>query len=205
MFQKHTILNENDINIVLNQIKINMEGNFQKLPRTSKDKFLCYKKIELNIFKYQALKKYVGSYIELPKSLQRQGLINIKNNDNYCFIWSYIRHINPQDKNPNRIKLSDKELFKEIHEKLKDFQFPLEINKNKIKKIEDILKVNISILTSDEKYNIFPMFVSENIYKNELNLFNYKNHICYIKDINKYLCRNNKYKNKSYFCPRCLN
>ena len=151
----YTILNENDINIVLNQIKRNMEENFQKLPRTSKDKFLCYKKIELNIFKYQALKKYVGSYIELPKSLQRQGLINIKNNDNYCFIWSYIRHINPQDKNPNRIKLSDKELFKEIHEKLKDFQFPLEINKNKIKKIEDILKVNITILTSDENVIYF--------------------------------------------------
>ena len=52
----YTILNENDINIVLNQIKRNMEENFQKLPRTSKDKFLCYKKIELNIFKYQALK-----------------------------------------------------------------------------------------------------------------------------------------------------
>ena len=78
----------------------------------------------------------MGSYIELPKSLQRQGLINIKNNDDYCFIWSYIRYINPQDKNPNRIKLSDKELFKEIHKKLKDFKFPLEINKNKIKKLK---------------------------------------------------------------------
>ena len=32
----------------------------------------------------------MGSYIELPKSLQGQGLINIKNTDNYCFIWSYI-------------------------------------------------------------------------------------------------------------------
>ena len=157
------ILNENDINIVLNQIKKSMEENFQKLPRTSKNKFSCYKRIELNIFKYQALKKYIGSYIELPKSLQKQGLINIKHNDNYCFIWFYIRHINIQDKNPNRIKLSDKELSKELYEKLKDFQFPLEINKNKIKKIEDILKVNISILTSDEKNNVFPMFASKNI------------------------------------------
>ena len=43
----------------------------------------------------------MGSYIELPKSLQRQRLINIKNTDNYCFIWSYIRHINPLNKNPN--------------------------------------------------------------------------------------------------------
>ena len=82
------------------------------------------------------MKKYIGSYIELPKSLQRQGLINIKNNDNYCFIWSYIRYINPQNKNPNTIKLSDKELFKEVYEKLKDFKFPLEINKNKFKKLK---------------------------------------------------------------------
>ena len=42
------------------------------------------------------------------------------------------------------------------------------------------------------------MFVSENIYKDDLNLFNYQNHMCYIKDINKH-------KNKSYFCLRCLN
>ena len=34
------------------------------------------------------------------------------------------------------------------------------------------------------------MSVSENIYENELNLFNYQNHICYIKYLNKYLCRN---------------
>ena len=49
------------------------------------------------------------------------------------------------------------------------------------------------------------MFASENIYKDVLYLFNYQNHVCYIKDLNKYLCRNNKHKNKSYFCPRCLN
>ena len=30
------------------------------------------------------------------------------------------------------------------------------------------------------------MFASENIYKNDLNLFNYQNHICYIKGLNKY-------------------
>ena len=31
------------------------------------------------------------------------------------------------------------------------------------------------------------------------------NHICLIKDINKYLYRNNKHQNKKYFCVRCLN
>ena len=49
------------------------------------------------------------------------------------------------------------------------------------------------------------MFTSENDHKNDLNLFNYKDHICLIKDINKYLHRNNKDNNKKYFCVRYLN
>ena len=102
------ILSENDVETVLNEIIKNIDDNFQKISPDTKYKFLCFKKIEVNIFKYQALKRHVGSYIELPKSLLRQGLINIKNNDNYCFIWSYIRYINPQNKNPNRITSTDK-------------------------------------------------------------------------------------------------
>ena len=49
------------------------------------------------------------------------------------------------------------------------------------------------------------MFASENNHKNDLNLFHYKDHICLIKDLNRYLHRNNKNKNKKYFCSRCLN
>ena len=129
------ILNENNIETALTNIRKNMDDNFEKLSKNSKDQFLCFKKVEINVFKYQALKK-MGSYIELPKSLQRQGLINIKNTDNYCFIWSYIRYINPLNKNPNRLTKKDKELFNNIYEKLKYFEFPLKINKNNIVKIE---------------------------------------------------------------------
>ena len=199
------ILNENDIEAALTNIKKNMNDNFEKLSKNSKDQFLCFRKIEINIFKYQALKKHMGSYIQLPKKLQRQGLINIKNEDNYCFIWSYIRYINPLNKNPNRITKSDKELFNNIYEKLKYFEFPLKINKNNIVKIENILEINICILSSDENNNVIPMFSSENNHKNDLNLLYYKDHICLIKDLNKYLYRNNRNKNKTYFCSRCLN
>ena len=147
----------------------------------------------------------MGSYIELPKSLQRQGLINIKNTDNYCFIWSYIRFINPLNKNPNRLTKRDKELFNNIYEKLKFFEFPLKITKTNIIKIENILEINICILTADGKNNIIPMIISENNYDNDINLLYYKDHICLIKDINKYLYRNNKHKARKYFCIRCLN
>ena len=199
------ILNANDIESTLTNIKKNIDDNFSKLSKNSKDQFLCFKKLEINIFKYQALKKIMGSYIELPKKLQRQGLINIKNEDNYCFIWSYIRHINPLNKNPNRITKEDKKLFNNIYEKLKYFEFPLKINKNNIGKIENILEINICILSADENNNVIPMISSENNHKNDLNLFYYKNHICLIKNLNKYLHRSNNDNNKKYFCCRCLN
>ena len=90
-------------------------------------------------------------------------------------------------KNPNRIKLTNKKLFDEIKQKFINFKYPLEINKNNIKKIEDILKINICILTAEDKENVYTMITSENNHPDDLNLFYYMNHICFIKDINKYL------------------
>ena len=50
------ILSENDVEIVLNEIIKNIDDNFQKISPDTKYKFLCYKKVEINIFKYEALK-----------------------------------------------------------------------------------------------------------------------------------------------------
>ena len=38
-----------------------------------------------------------NAYIKLPQKLRNpmKGLINIKNNDNKCFLWCHIRHLNP--------------------------------------------------------------------------------------------------------------
>ena len=52
------ILNENDIEATLTDIRKNMNENFEKLSKNSRDQFLCFKKLEKNIFKYQALKTY---------------------------------------------------------------------------------------------------------------------------------------------------
>ena len=106
--KSYEILSENDIDNVLDEIQKNIETNHEKFSTNSKKKFLTYRKMDVNIFKYEALKKHVGTYIELPKKLQKKSLINVKNKDVYCFIWSYIRHINLQEKNPNRIKIEVK-------------------------------------------------------------------------------------------------
>ena len=46
-----------------------------------------------------------SSYIDLSVELkhQKKGLINIKNNDQKCFLWYHVRHINPLKEHPERI------------------------------------------------------------------------------------------------------
>ena len=57
----------------------------------------------INISTYRPL---IGSsYIDLPIELKhpRKGLINIKNNDQKCFLWCHVKHINPVNNHPGRI------------------------------------------------------------------------------------------------------
>ena len=64
----------------------------------------------INISTYRPL---VGrSYIELPIELKhpKKGLINIKNNDQKCFLWCHVRHINPLKEHPERITKTDREI-----------------------------------------------------------------------------------------------
>ena len=46
-----------------------------------------------------------SSYIDLLIELKHppKGLINIKNNDQKCFLWCHVRHINPSKEHPERI------------------------------------------------------------------------------------------------------
>ena len=53
-----------------------------------------------------------SSYIDLPIELKhpRKGLTNIKNNDQNCFLWFHVRHINPVKEHPERISKNDKKI-----------------------------------------------------------------------------------------------
>ena len=62
----------------------------------------------VNISFYSPL---IGStYIKLPAKLKdpMEALINIKNNENKCFVWCHIRHLNLVKTHPERITKEDK-------------------------------------------------------------------------------------------------
>ena len=69
----------------------------------------------LNTVVYEPMKG--NSYIPLPVKLQNsaKGLINIQNKDNECFRWCHIRYLNPQNKDPQRVKIIDKEMVPQLN------------------------------------------------------------------------------------------
>jgi len=58
--------------------------------------------IDLNILKSTPLK--ASSYIDLPKDIKnKKAIINIKNTDNKCFLWSILAHLYPQERDCERV------------------------------------------------------------------------------------------------------
>ena len=69
----------------------------------------------INILIYISL--WGSSHIKLPVELKRprKGLINIKNNDQKCFLWCHVRHTNPVEIDRERITREDKKLVNDLN------------------------------------------------------------------------------------------
>ena len=69
----------------------------------------------INISTYRPLSG--SSYIKLPVELKstKKGLMNIKNNNQKCFLWCHVRHINPVKIHPERITREDKKLASDLN------------------------------------------------------------------------------------------
>ena len=157
----------------------------------------------LNVVKYEPMKG--SSYIKLPTELRNsaKGLINMKNSDNECFRWCHIRHLNPQDKDPQRIKKSDKAFIQNLN--YSGIEFPVTVKQyNKIEKQNEI---NINVFGYEDKQP-YPIHVSKERYENCMNLLliteNENKHYVLIKDFNKFMYNQTKHKERKHFCMYCL-
>ena len=157
----------------------------------------------LNIVQYQPMK---GSlYIKLPQELinSSKGLINMKNEDNECFRWCHIRHLNPQDKDPQRIKKSDKEYIKNLD--YSGIEFP--VTTKQYNKIEKQNAININVFGYENKQP-YPIFVSKEKYGRNMNLLliteDENKHCVLIKDFNSFMYNKTKHNERKHFCMHCL-
>ena len=157
----------------------------------------------INIVNYSPLKG--SSCIKLPQELRNsaKGLINMKNKDNECFRWCHIRHLNPQDKDPQRIKKTDKQYIEKLD--YSSIEFPVTVKQ--INKIEKQNNICINLFGYEEKQK-FPIYISKEKYQDHMELLliteGENKHYVLIKDFNKFMFRQNKHEHKKHFCMYCL-
>ena len=157
----------------------------------------------LNIAKYEPMKG--SSYIQLPSELRnpKKGLINMKNEDNECFRWCHIRHLNPQDKYPQRIKKSDKEYVNKLD--YSGVEFPIAVKH--YNRIEKQNSVNINVFGYENKQP-YPIYISKEKYEDHIELLlvteKENKHYVLIKDFNRFMYSQTKHEHRKHFCMHCL-
>ena len=115
-------------------------------------------KLELHTVSYKTLRG--GIWLPLPEELKvRKAIINMKNEDNKCFLWCALRALNPKDNHPERV---DKELkLKENTLNMEGIEYPVSL-----KDIDKFEKQNpsISIIVYGYKEKgVYPLRISKNI------------------------------------------
>ena len=114
----------------------------------------------VNISTYRPL---VGiSYLDLPIELKhsRKGLISIKNNDQKCFLWCHVRHINPTKDHPGRIKNIDRDFTNNLN--YDGIEFPAQ--EKDFSKIELQNNICVNVFGYENKL-VFPIYISDQKFK----------------------------------------
>ena len=115
----------------------------------------------LNINKYASFSIGLSTYTSLPKYIQnKKAVVNIKNNDLYCFFWSVVAALYSVDRNP--CLRSSYPHFNEVL-KYDDINFPIKFSD--VPKFEKMNNLIINIYGEDpeenlEKLNIVPLYLS---------------------------------------------
>ena len=157
----------------------------------------------INVTLYKPL--HGSNYTELPIELQNsaKGLINMKNKNGECFKWCHIRHLNPQKKDPQRIKKEDKRLIEGLN--YEGIEFPVsQKHYNKVK-TQNSIRIN---MFGYEKGQPFPIHISKETFEDQMNLLliikDKKKHYVLIKDFDAFMYNQSKHKEKKHFCMSCL-
>ena len=92
-------------------------------------------------------------------------MINIKNKDHECFRWYHVRHLNPQEKDPQRIKRDDKQFIEKLD--YTDIGFP--VSQKQYDKIEKQNSIRINVFGYEEEQP-YPIHISKETFEDQMNL-----------------------------------
>ena len=95
-----------------------------------------------------------------------KGLINIKNNDNKCFLWCHLRYLNLEKTHPERITKEEKNMVDDLG--YEGIKFP--ISKKDYCKTERQNNVCINVFCYENRLT-YPVYESGQKFHNSMDVF----------------------------------
>ena len=212
---KRTITEGTDVYEVYHEMKNEIEEEIQQVEQAQGSGWVFVRVVNLTLHVDIWDPVKASSYIDLPKELKnKKAIINMKNEDNKCFLWSVLRALNPKDRDAERI---DKDLkSKEDTLNMEGITYPVDLKG--IKRFEkQNPDISISVLGYGKDEKVYPLQISKytkvkrkDERKHNITLLLIKNgdnsHYCYVKRLSALLTSQiNKRKSKLYYCLNCLN
>ncbi|MEL7079369.1 MAG: hypothetical protein AAGM46_26060, partial [Cyanobacteria bacterium J06582_2] len=200
MFHSHqTItLNSFDLKQNIDRSILSLSNKFEDYTSSGSGWVLsCIDNLVLQIVDYSPLP---GSlYTELPEEIKaKKAVLNIKNNDNKCFIYSILAHLHPAEINRNRVN-NYIPFVNTLN--LNDISFPITIQQIPIFERNNNIKINIL----EYEHNKFsPYYISDSNSENIVNLLIYNSHYSLITNLSRLLAHLNNRQNAKHFCFYCF-
>lgn len=154
----------------------------------------------IHIAKYQPING--SSYLPLPRKLAlKHAIINVKNDDQMCFVWSILACLRPAQRNAQRVN-NYRPFLGELD--INMLLFPVTLDQ--IDLFCEHNGLSISVYGYDR--HVYPLRLPGEIRPKHINLFliqtEGKSHYCWIKDLDALLFDRNSHKNRKYYCQVCL-
>ena len=197
----HTVLAEPGIRDVVDNLVIDLTNGITNYEREGSGwTFSRLLLFQVGLHKHKPLKG--SSFIELPPKVKHtKAVVNVKNKDNKCFMWSVLAGLHPQDVHAERIshyQPFDNEL------NFDGIDFPVAIKD--IPKFERQNTISVNVFGYEQ--DVYPLYTTKHVYKKHVDLFyitkDTNSHYCYIKNFNRLMYSQNKHKCAKYFCKHCL-
>ena len=137
-----------------------------------------------------------SSWVELPEKYKNnKSVINIKNDDQFCFLWCIIAHLFPVEDHKNRTSSYSMHTNKLI---LNGLEFPMKIKD--IPKFENLNSLNVNVFELTGAV-LTPIHINKNYLQSQIDLLLFENHYCLITKLH---CLINKDSHMKWVCKRCL-
>ena len=157
----------------------------------------------MTVYFYKTNEFNGSNFIKVP--LRPNTILNLENNDKYCFLWSILAYLHPCNNNhPNRVS-NYRQNFNELN--IQGFDFNKGFRCSDVHKFNELNNLSVNILElnfyqdqNQWKHKLIPIEISKNESDRIIDLVIYKSHYALFKKLDVFLGDHNK----KFICRRCL-